>query len=176
MRILYSCVVVLFVIFLSGAFSVDSPKLTEESICLAWMRKHSEMDNDTLLRVYNIIKDHPLKNRLIAMGAIESNFNPTAKSPSNARGIWQIIPKWWFDELKEAGIVNEVRDFWNIERNGKSVIYIMNKYTEQYGQDKALIKYFGHTDKKLNIKYAREVKRLENNLKLYQNKFIQGGL
>jgi hypothetical protein len=175
MRNIFIIVLLIFFMLIvhDSMFGVVGPVLTEENVYLAWMRKHSDMDNNTLLRAYNAVKLHPQKDRLIAMGIIESNFNPTAKSLSNARGIWQIIPKWWYVELKEAGIVYEVRDFWNIECNAKSVIYIIDKYTTEFGADRALVRYLGHNDRKANAKYARDVKKLEKNLRLYRERFIQ---
>ncbi len=62
--------------------------------------------------IKKILKEEGLPEDLAYLALIESGFNPHAKSPKNAVGIWQFLPAtgrryglridWWVDERKDT--------------------------------------------------------------------------
>jgi len=63
---------------------------------------------------------------VLAIIAVESYFNPRAKSPANARGLMQIMPLW----TKEFGI--ELKDLYDVDTNIKYGIKILITYEKMY--------------------------------------------
>ena len=90
---------------------------------------------------------HSLKKRdrlFYAIGEVESNHNPKAKSNKGALGMYQIRACVWEKELKKEGIIQNREDLFNPIINRKAAEYILNKYYKQTrSMRKALIKYSG---------------------------------
>ena len=63
---------------------------------------------------------------ILAVMAIESYFNPKAKSPAGARGLMQVMPFW----AKEFDIT--VADLYDIDINVKAGIKILTSYEKLY--------------------------------------------
>lgn len=82
-------------------------------------------------------------NPAVVVGIIdvESDFNPLAVSSKGARGLMQIIPSFWREELA----VSSDFDFHGIETNVRAGIYIYLKYLEMenYNIRRALNRYNG---------------------------------
>jgi len=78
---------------------------------------------------------------LVAITEVESQFNPAARSNKGARGLMQVMPKYWKEELN----LKSKYDLHNIQIGINSGAYVMNKYLGQTNNDmkKALYKYVG---------------------------------
>jgi len=89
---------------------------------------------------------------LLAIMQVESSFNPAAVSRAGARGLGQVMP---VKALKQAHIVNDYRDLFNVETNIKAMDYIFKrKLAKANGNYKRAIGYyFG----RYNDKYVNKV-------------------
>lgn len=76
---------------------------------------------------------------------VESNFKRKAVSNKNAKGLLQIRPSVWHEELKKQGIIEKHFDYFSIKKNIKAGNYILTKYQKKYKGDnkKALHAYSG---------------------------------
>ena len=89
---------------------------------------------------------------LLAIMQVESSFNPAAVSKAGARGLGQVMP---VKALKQAHIVNDYRDLFNVETNIKAMDYIFKKKLAKAKGDykRAIGYYFG----RYNDKYVNKV-------------------
>ena len=83
---------------------------------------------------------------------MESSYNPAAVSKAGAKGLGQIMPN---KSLKQARIVNDYRDLFNVETNIKAMDYIFKKKLVKAKGDykRAIGYYFG----RYNDKYVGKV-------------------
>ena len=87
---------------------------------------------------------------LLAIMQVESSYNPAAVSKAGAKGLGQIMPD---KSLKQARIVNDYRDLFNVETNVKAMDYVFKrKLAKANGNYKRAIGYyFGkYSDKYVN--------------------------
>ena len=78
---------------------------------------------------------------IVAVMEVESQFNPAALSSKGARGLMQVMPKYW---LKELGLKSKY-DLHNIETNINAGAYIMRKLLDATNNNmkQTLYKYVG---------------------------------
>jgi len=78
---------------------------------------------------------------VVAVMQVESQFNPAAISSKGARGLMQVMPKIWMNELN----LTSKYDFHNIQIGINSGTYILRKYLDQTknNMERALYKYVG---------------------------------
>lgn len=80
--------------------------------------------------VYDTSKEHKLDPILVlAMIATESSFNANARSPRDARGYLQVIPKWHRDKIKG-------RDIWKMEVNIEVGAKILRDCYKKYNSNR----------------------------------------
>ena len=89
---------------------------------------------------------------LLAIMQVESSYNPAAVSKAGAKGLGQIMPD---KSLKQARIVNDYRDLFNVETNIKAMDYIFKRKLVKAKGDyrRAIGYYFG----RYNDKYVNKV-------------------
>jgi len=85
---------------------------------------------------------------LLALIKTESTFDPTSVSRKGALGLGQVLPRDYEKKLKEAGIITEMRDVFNIPAGAKSTEFAWNdKLVEAEGDIiKALALYLGENN------------------------------
>lgn len=101
------------------------------------------------------------KEVLVRQAFQESRFNPTAKSPKNARGVMQILPS----TAKDLGL----RDMYNTDDNIAAGVKYMGQLLKRYDNDveKALIAYnwgMGNVQKFGLKNIPKESKQYVNNI------------
>lgn len=127
----------------TGPSPVDAGKLFKPVI-LRWMRDNSEMPEQILSTIYDAAVKNNNPDIIIAIGLVESKFNPAAKSKKGAMGLMGIMPNVWLDELKAKGLVKEKRDLYAIPVNLASGAYIFERYLSRTNSiEKALFEYVG---------------------------------
>ena len=130
---------------------VDEVKL----VVMDWMKANSEMPEQVLSAIYDEAVKHPHADLILAICAVESNFNPVAKRQKGAIGLMGILPNFWLDELKGQGIVSGKRDLYLISNNIESGVYVLRKYLARSNNlERALFDYVGG-----DLNYANKVLR-----------------
>ncbi len=113
-------------------------------VILRWMRDKSEMPEQVLSTIYDTAVKNSNPDIIIAIGFVESKFNPVAKSKKGAMGLMGIMPNIWFEELRAQGLVKEKRDLYAIPSNLASGAYIFERYLSRTKNiEKALFEYVG---------------------------------
>lgn len=114
------------------------------SAVLNWMRKNSDMPDSTLSSIYDAAVKSGNADLILAVCAVESGFNPTARSDKGAMGLMGIMPKVWLNKLKSRGIVKGRRDLYGVAKNIASGAYVLGAYVDRTGNvEKALSGYAG---------------------------------
>jgi len=125
----------------------DEDRLTE------YVYKHSyRISRDTAREIVQESMKTRCPILLLAIMQVESSFNPVAVSKAGARGLGQVMP---VKVLKQAHIVNDYRDLFNVETNIKAMNYIFKKKLAKAHGDykRAIGYYFG----RYNDKYVGKV-------------------
>jgi soluble lytic murein transglycosylase-like protein len=126
-----------------GAPTVDAGK-SFKPLILRWMRDKSEMPEQILSAIYDAAAKNNNPDIIIAIGLVESRFNPVAKSKKGAMGLMGIMPNFWLEELIAQGLVKEKRDLYEIPSNVASGAYIFERYLSKTNNiEKALFEYVG---------------------------------
>lgn len=126
-----------------GAPTVDAGK-SFKPVILRWMRDKSEMPEQVLSAIYDAAAKNNNPDIIIAIGLVESRFNPVAKSKKGAMGLMGIMPNFWLEELIAQGLVKEKRDLYEIPSNVASGAYIFERYLSRTNNiEKALLEYVG---------------------------------
>jgi len=113
-------------------------------VILRWMRDKSEMPEQVLSIIYDAAVKNNNPDIIIAIGLVESKFNPAAKSKKGAMGLMGIMPNVWFEELRAQGLVKERRDLYAIPSNLAAGAYIFERYLSRTNNiEKALFEYVG---------------------------------
>lgn len=109
-----------------------------------WVYKHSRISKKMAEEIVDNVKESSCPLFLLALMRTESNFNPTAVSSKGAMGLGQIMPMHK-KALKEAGILEEMRDVFNIPTAVKATEFIWELKMSVAGGDinKALALYLG---------------------------------
>lgn len=138
--------------------------IKEQKGVINWMLANSDLPESTLHEVYKLSMATEYPDLVLAIIKTESNFNPYAKSSQKAIGLMGIMPKWWEEDLKKAGIIKTNRDLYDMQTNIKAGVFVLYKYFETYKDiNIALTKYSGGAKKYANsvfialgeINYAR---------------------
>ncbi len=92
--------------------------------------------------------EHPIL--ILAIITAESEFNPTAVSNKGAVGLGQIMYSFHGKSLKDAGIIKEQRDLFNIQNNIRATNHILLYCLRQTKGDplKAFELYLGGKDRR----------------------------
>jgi hypothetical protein len=150
------------------SFNPTSSKLSAEYPALASLRVGSagryNPENPIAQKVMQEAERQGLgdfKEVLVRQAFQESRFNPTAKSPKNARGVMQILPS----TAKDLGL----RDMYNPDENIEAGVKYMGQLLKRYDNDveKALIAYnwgMGNVQKFGLKKIPKESKEYVNNI------------
>jgi len=113
-------------------------------------RASREMIRATIDEVMNT--DHPIL--ILSIITAESEFNPTAVSSKGAMGLGQIMYSVHSKTLKDAGIIKEQRDLFNIQSNIKATNHVLQSCLKQAKGDplKAFEFYLGGKDRRYTDK------------------------
>lgn len=78
---------------------------------------------------------------IVAVMEVESQFNPAARSSKGARGLMQVMPNIWMNELN----LKSKYDLHNIQTGIDSGTYVLRKYLTKYDNNmkQALYRYVG---------------------------------
>jgi soluble lytic murein transglycosylase-like protein len=105
----------------------DAKEATRRAV-LHWMEDNSHMPQQVLASVYGAAVQSVNPDLVLAICAVESNFNPRAESDKGAVGLMGIMPGVWLQELKAHGIVNGKEDLYTIPDNIASGVYVLETY------------------------------------------------
>lgn len=111
-------------------YRISESYKTEEAktAVIKWMRDRSVAPDDILSKIYDEAARHTHPNLILAICAVESNFNPGVQSAKGAMGLMGILPAVWTDELIKQGILRDKKDLYLISNNIASGIYVLRKY------------------------------------------------
>ncbi len=126
--------------------SVQESHKTEDAnpAVIKWMKERSVSPEHVLLKIYQEALRHSHPNLILAICAVESNFNPGVESEKGAMGLMGILPAVWMGELKKEGILHERQDLYLISNNIASGIYVLKKYLmKSKNLEDALYSYVG---------------------------------
>lgn len=99
---------------------------------LSWMYKNSNESKRTLEEIYNITSENiNTRDLMLSLIAVESGFNPKAKSDKNAMCLTQVRPSVWLPELKKAGIIQDDRDLWDEDKCIAAGTYVFKHYLKK---------------------------------------------
>ncbi|HUV84651.1 MAG TPA: lytic transglycosylase [Methanosarcinales archaeon] len=128
---------------LSTSNKIDQarPQLVE------WVYTHSRISRKMAEEIVDNVKESSCPIFLLALMKTESNFNPTAVSSKGAMGLGQIMPLHK-KALTEAGILNEMRDIFDISTSIKATEFVWQLKMAEAGGDinRALVLYLGGHD------------------------------
>ncbi len=93
-----------------------------------WMRERSVMPEHVLSKIYDEAARHTHPNLILAICAVESNFNPGVESEKGAVGLMGILPAVWMEMLKQQGIIRDEKDLYLISNNIASGVYVLREY------------------------------------------------
>lgn len=111
---------------------------------IKWMKDRSVSPEHVLARIYEEALRHTHPNLILAICAVESNFNPVVESEKGAVGLMGIMPQVWMDELKKEGILQDKKDLYLISNNIAAGIYVLKKYLmKSKNLEDALYSYVG---------------------------------
>ena len=101
---------------------------------LQWVKKKANFSvtDEVLIDIILETQKYDYGLLILAMIAEESKFRTYAHSKKDARGLTQIIPRFWLTELKKAEIINDLNDLWDYRKNIASCNYILNDYFKKY--------------------------------------------
>ncbi|NOR27529.1 MAG: transglycosylase SLT domain-containing protein [Lutibacter sp.] len=131
---------------------------------LQWVKKKANfrIQDDFLIDI--ILEAEKYDNGLLILAIIakESNFRQYAHHlRMNARGLTQIRPYIWFDELKQNDIIDHSNELWDYKKNIEACNYILNDYFKRYKTlKKVLTKYSGNANM-YKEKVTKNLKELE---------------
>jgi soluble lytic murein transglycosylase-like protein len=152
--------------------SVPEYRKTEDAnpAVIKWMKERSVSPEHVLLKIYEEALRHSHPNLILAICAVESNFNPGVQSEKGAVGLMGILPAVWMDELKREGILRERQDLYLISNNIASGIYVLKKYLMQSKNiEDALYSYVGG-----DRRYAEKVLRTLGEIHLSEMSHVSG--
>jgi soluble lytic murein transglycosylase-like protein len=95
---------------------------------IKWMKDRSVSPEHVLLKIYKEALRHSHPNLILAICAVESNFNPGVESEKGAVGLMGVLPAVWMGELKKEGILRDREDLYLISNNIASGTYVLKKY------------------------------------------------
>ena len=130
----------------AASFSThDKHKLNKEALVKYVIRESGNRMSDQIASEF---VDSVLTTRfpllILAIGRVESHYDITAKSSKGAWGIFQIRPRIWGRQLKNAGIIRNNRDLFDYRISPKACEYVLTKlYEKKGGLYKALNAYVG---------------------------------
>ena len=103
---------------------------------------------------------------ILSLIAVESNFDPMAKSSAGAIGCGQVKPKFWDDELKRQGIISEYRDYFDPTRCVYIANYVLEKKLHETNNifDAIVLYYCGNEPCKAGKQHAVNVLSVYGNL------------
>lgn len=111
---------------------------------IKWMKDRSVSPEHVLSGIYEEALRHSHPNLILAICAVESNFNPRGESEKGAVGLMGIMPQVWMDELKKEGILQDKNDLYLISNNIAAGIYVLKKYLMKSNNlEDALYSYVG---------------------------------
>ena len=122
-----------------------------------WVYKHSRISRIMAEEIVDNVDGLSCPLFLLALMKTESNFNPTAISSKGAMGLGQIMPVHK-KALKEAGIIEEMRDIFNIPTAIEATEFIWElKMAAAKGDiNKALALYLGVKSEKYVNKILKD--------------------
>lgn len=100
---------------------------------------------------------------ILALIRHESAFNPTAVSSANAIGLGQIVPRYHAKRLISKGIIAEVRDLYEIDKNMQATDFILTEMRNKAKGNltKTLISYYGAANPKYRAKIGESFFELQ---------------
>jgi soluble lytic murein transglycosylase-like protein len=114
--------------YLLSAHRVRDEKTATDRAILQWMKDNSRMPQQVLSRVYDTALSSVNPDLVLAICAVESNFNPHAESDKGAVGLMGVMPAVWLDSLKARGIANDKEDLYMIPNNIASGVFVLKWY------------------------------------------------
>jgi hypothetical protein len=115
-----------------------------KNILAKWIYKHSKMPRVIIKSIIESSLNTFDPLLILSLIKTESNFNPTAVSKKGAQGMGQIMSINESD-LVEAGIIEEIRDVFDIKMGMKATEFILKREITRADGDieKALYSYLG---------------------------------
>jgi soluble lytic murein transglycosylase-like protein len=109
---------------------VSEAEKTEDAkpAIMKWMKDRSIAPEHVLSKIYEEALRHTYPNLILAICAVESNFNPGVESEKGAVGLMGVLPSVWMEELKKQGILRDREDLYLISNNIASGMYVLEKY------------------------------------------------
>lgn len=98
---------------------------------------------------------------IVAMVAVESGFNPQAKSSMGAQGLMQVIPRFHMDKIGLHGDANVLFD---PKINVKVGTQVLAEGLQRYGSLKDALQYYGGARKDPKARYSKKVLRMKQRL------------
>ena len=129
-----------------------------------WVAKRYRVSSDALepafVEVENSAREAELDPLLlVAMIAVESSFNPKAKSHAGALGLMQVIPRWHMDKI---GHDNDHTVLFDPRFNVQVGTLVLLEGLQRYGSLEAALQYYNgarHDPEKRYTKRVLSVKR-----------------
>lgn len=143
----------------------DEPQLSEEmQLVRDWVARRYRVSAEALdpafVEAEQSAREAELDPLLIvAMMAVESSFNPQAKSHAGALGLMQVIPRWHMDKI---GHENDHAVLFDPRFNVQVGTLVLVEGLQRYGSLEAALQYYNgarHDPEKRYTKRVMSVKR-----------------
>ena len=121
---------------------------------------------------------------LIAMAITDSRLQPKVVSRARARGLFQVMCKYWYKRLKYSTIKKCNTALFNPQANIKAGVYVLTTFRQRYKQCKGDLAYrcyyagAGWVRKKGKLgqrirRYEKKVRTTRQKLHIYYNDLIE---
>lgn len=98
---------------------------------------------------------------IVAMIAVESSFNPLAKSHAGALGLMQVIPRWHMDKIGED---NDHKALFDPRFNVQVGTLVLVEGLQRYGSLEAALQYYNGARHDPEMRYAKRVLAMKQRL------------
>lgn len=98
---------------------------------------------------------------IVAMMAVESSFNPEAKSHAGALGLMQVIPRWHMDKI---GAENDHTVLFDPRFNVQVGTLVLVEGLQRYGSLEAALQYYNGARHDPEMRYTKRVMSVKRQL------------
>lgn len=150
-----------------GQVALDEPQLSDEMQKVRdWVARRYRVSSEALepafVEAELSAREAALDPLLIvAMMAVESSFNPAAKSHAGALGLMQVIPRWHMDKI---GPDNDYTALFDPRINVQVGTLVLVEGMQRYGSLEAALQYYNGARHDPEMRYTKRVMSVKRQL------------
>lgn len=147
--------------------ALEEPQLSAEMQRVRdWVARRYRVSGDSLETAFAEAEQSAREAELdplliVAMIAVESSFNPEAKSHAGALGLMQVIPRWHMDKI---GPENDYTALFDPRFNVQVGTLVLVEGLERYGTLEAALQYYNGARHDPEMRYTKRVMSVKRQL------------